>query len=59
MARWTTKALSRKGFRIDNQSPVELTIDDVSRLWTIRKDNLTMTAHSIDDMLQKLSSLYE
>jgi iron complex transport system ATP-binding protein len=59
MARWTTKALSRKGFRIDNQSPVELTIDDVSRSWTIRKDNLTMTAHSIDDMLQKLSSLYE
>ncbi|HOT65066.1 MAG TPA: ABC transporter ATP-binding protein [Dysgonamonadaceae bacterium] len=59
MARWTTKALSRKGFRIDNQSPVELTIDDVSRSWTIRKDNLTMTAHSIDDMLQKLSAFFE
>lgn len=59
MARWTTKALSRKGFRIDNQAPVELTINDETQSWTIRKGNLTVTAHSIDDMLQQLSSLYE
>ena len=57
MARWTTKALSRKGFRINNQAPVELTIDDESRSWTIRKDNQTLIAYSIDDMLQKLSLL--
>jgi iron complex transport system ATP-binding protein len=59
MARWTTKALSRKGFRIDNQAPVELTIDDENRSWTIRKDNHTLVAHSIDDMLQKLSAFFE
>jgi len=55
MARWTTKALTRKGYRISPDAPVELLVDEVQRRWIITRDGKSVVAHSIGDALQQIS----
>lgn len=55
MARWTTKALSRKGYKIVENSPIEVFIDEENRKWTISNKVQLEEAHTINEMLQKLS----
>jgi iron complex transport system ATP-binding protein len=59
MARWTTKALSRKGYRIVEDAPVRLYVDEGSRTWTIRKDNQSLVTYSIEDALRGINELYQ
>lgn len=58
MARWTTKALSRKGYRISPQAPLELFVDEDNRCWTIHNGESTYITHSIEEALQKIADLY-
>lgn len=59
MARWTTKALSRKGYMIADSAPVELIIDDDNHSWTIKTDKFTQETRSIGEMLQIISDFYK
>ena len=58
MARWTTKALSRKGYRISPGAPLELFVDEDNRCWTIHDGESTVVTHSIEEALQKIADLY-
>lgn len=58
MARWTTKALSRKGYRISPGAPLELFVDEDNRCWTIHNGESTYITHSIEEALQKIADLY-
>src|SRR5690554_2567092 len=42
MARWTTKALSRKGYRISEKADVELYVDEDKHCWTIKKEEFSV-----------------
>jgi iron complex transport system ATP-binding protein len=55
MARWTTKALTRKGYRISPEAPVELIVDEEQKCWIITRDGKSVVAHSIGDALQQIS----
>lgn len=57
MARWTTKALSRKGYKIINDADTELIVDEDKRCWTLKKGNETIVTHSIEEALKALSNL--
>ena len=57
MARWTTKALSRKGWRIDAGAPLHLTVDEKQNLWVVTGGNREVVTHSIDEMLRSLSEM--
>ncbi len=57
MARWTTKALSRKGYKIISNAPVELMVNEENRTWTLRYNNETIVTHSIEEALKALSYL--
>ncbi len=58
MARWTTKALSRKGYHILPDAPLKVSMDENRNIWTIYSPNQTLQANSIEEMLQKISSFY-
>ena len=55
MARWTTKALTRKGFRISPEAPVRLMVDEAEQRWIITYSDKTAIAYSIGEALQKIS----
>lgn len=55
MARWTTKALSRKGYHIIQDAPVTVSIDDDKKKWTIETHGQFLQAESIAELLQKIS----
>lgn len=57
MARWTTKALSRRGYKITENAPVEVFINDKDKEWVIRNAHVSEKAFSISEMLQKVSNL--
>src|SRR5690554_3162191 len=57
MARWTTKALSRKGYRITDNASVELHVDEDKGSWTVKKGDLSVITYSIEDALGRLSDL--
>lgn len=57
MARWTTKALSRKGYRITDNASVELHVDEDKGSWTVKKGDLSVITYSIEDALGRLSEL--
>ena len=57
LARWTTKALSRKGYRIVDNAPVELYVDDDKRSWTVKKGELSIVTYSIEEALQGITEL--
>ena len=55
MARWTTKALTRKGYRISPEAPVELLVDEEQRRWIITRGEKSVVVHSIGEALQQIS----
>lgn len=57
MARWTTKALSRKGYKIISDAPVELFVNEKDRSWTLKFNDKVVVAHSIEVALKLLSYL--
>src|SRR5690554_3853625 len=59
MARWTTKALSRKGYRITDNASVELHVDEDKGSWTVKKDNQSLVTYSIEDALRGINELYQ
>lgn len=58
MARWTTKALSRKGYSISPGAPLTVSVDEGSTTWTIHTEHQILQAGSIEDLLCKLSAFY-
>lgn len=58
MARWTTKALSRKGYRITTDAPLGLTIDEERGCWVVTHDRQHHVTHSIEEALKKIADLY-
>lgn len=58
IARWTTKALSRKGYHISPDAPLKVSMDENRHTWTIYSPGQTLQANSIEDMLQKISGFY-
>ncbi len=54
MSRWTTKALSRKGYNIINDAPITVVTDEASNIWTVTNNNESLTASSIDEMLKHI-----
>lgn len=57
MARWTTKALSRKGWRIAADAPLHLMVDEEQNRWVVTSGNKQVVTHSIDEMLRSLSEM--
>lgn len=55
MARWTTKALSRKGYKISEKAEVELYVDEAKRSWTVKKGELSVVTYSIEEALQEIT----
>ncbi len=58
MARWTTKALSRKGWRITDDAPLHLFVDEEQTQWVVTCGDERIIAHSIDEMLREMATLY-
>ncbi|MDD4459164.1 MAG: ABC transporter ATP-binding protein [Proteiniphilum sp.] len=58
MARWTTKALSRKGWRITGDAPLHLYVDEEQNRWVITSDEEQVVTHSIEEMLQRMAELH-
>lgn len=57
IARWTTKALSRKGYKITAHAPVTVEIDEHNKKWIIRTKDLFLEANTIDELLHALSEV--
>lgn len=55
MARWTTKALSRKGFKIVETAPIELLIDEERENWVVKHGGLSVVTYSIEEALEQIS----
>ena len=55
LARWTTKALSRKGYRITSDAPLELTVDEENWKWIVEMGNQRAVASSIEEALQLIT----
>lgn len=55
MARWTTKALSRKGYRITTDAPVVVEVDEHNKKWLIHTKDSSLQANTIDELLRILS----
>ena len=58
MARWTTKALSRRGWQITRDAPIHLLVDEELQRWVVTSSNEQLFAESIEDMLSKLDRIY-
>lgn len=54
MARWTTKALTRRGFRIISEAPVELFVDEAERCWVVSHEGGSVITYSIGEALQQI-----
>lgn len=57
MARWTTKALSRKGFKIVQDAPILLSINEEEKKWIVKREDLSITTYSIEEALEQISML--
>lgn len=55
MARWTTKALSRKGYKITEDAKLELSVDEENRCWTVMNGSETVVTYTVEDTLKILS----
>lgn len=56
VARWTTKALTRKGYRIVDDALLKLYIDDENSSWRLQTDEgVEVVTHSIEELLERLS----
>lgn len=54
-ARWTTKALSRKGYHIINNAPISVSVNETNNAWTISNRYDTKIASNIEEMLKVIS----
>lgn len=54
MARWTTKALTRRGFRIIPEASVELFVDEAERRWVVSHEGRSVITYSIGEALQQI-----
>lgn len=52
MARWTTKALSRKGFHIINDAPIVVKTNQSQNIWSVQHQGQSIEVHNIENMLQ-------
>ncbi len=50
-SRWTTKALSRKGYHIVSDAPITVLIGETNNTWTVKNKNEEKTVGSIEEML--------
>lgn len=57
MTRWTTRALTRKGYRISADAQTTIRIDENTKSWTVQSKNLTQKADTIGDVLEILQSI--
>ena len=56
VARWTTKALTRKGYRIVDDALLKLYIDDENSSWRLKTDQgVEVVTNSIEELLERLS----
>ena len=58
MARWTTKALSRKGWHITDDAPLRLIVDEAQNQWVVTSGERRVVTHSIDEMLERMAEMY-
>ena len=57
MARWTTKALSRKGYQIAANAPVTVIVDEETGSWQIEARQKTLIVNRIEELLEILAQL--
>lgn len=57
MTRWTTKALSRRGFKIVENASIVLKIDEVEKSWTVNNCAISVVTHSIEEALHAIAEL--
>lgn len=57
MARWTTKALTRRGFRIIQEAPIVLTVDEVNQHWVVSHEGKNVITYSIDEAIQQIQTV--
>ncbi len=57
MTRWTTKALSRRGFKIVENASVVLQIDEEEKSWTVNNNLLSYVTYSIEEALHAIAEL--
>src|SRR5690554_4584415 len=55
VARWTTKALSRKGYRITKNAPLVLVVDEEKGRWIVEKADQSVVTYSIGEALHVLA----
>lgn len=55
MSRWTTKALSRKGYHIINEAPVVVQTVESSNSWIVSNNDSSFSTNSIEEMLNILA----
>lgn len=55
MARWTTKALSRKGYKITADAPITVVVDEQTGRWQVKTPENTLTTSQIEQVLDILA----
>lgn len=55
VARWTTKALSRKGYQITADAPLRLIVDEERARWIVEMSGQSIVTYSIEEALRALS----
>lgn len=55
MTRWTTRALTRKGYRISNNADTIVVIDEDNKTWMVESASHSEKASSIGQIMDKLS----
>lgn len=55
VARWTTKALSRKGYQITADAPLRLIVDEERAQWIVEMSDQSIVTYSIEEALGALS----
>lgn len=54
MARWTTKALTRRGFRIIPEASIELLVNEVECNWVVSHEGRSVVVFSIGEALEQI-----
>ncbi len=55
MTRWTTRALTRKGYRISNNTETVVVIDEENKTWAVESGSHSEKATSIEQVMDNLS----
>lgn len=55
MSRWTTKALSRRGYHITTDAPIVVTTNQLQNTWTVECQGKSVITHNIENMLQMIA----